>query len=289
MRRLLPLALATLLAAPACDAIGGADVSAVAAIYPLAWVASEIGGDRVDVLDLTAPGVEAHDATLTAGQRADLQAADVVLLLGVAGFQPDVERAAEDATGSVVDVTAVLDLLPGEGDLASDPHFWLDPLLLAQTVPLVAAAFASADADHADAYLANAAALEQRLVALDAEIREGLAACAFTTFVTTHEAFTYFARAYRLEQLALEGPSPDAEPSAEAIERVLAAIAEGDAAPAIFAEATAEGRRIGGAIAEDADVVLYGVATLESDPAPVDYVGVMRANLDGFAEGLGCR
>jgi zinc transport system substrate-binding protein len=289
MRRFVPLALAAVLAAPACDAIGGADLSAVAAIYPLAWVAAEVGGDRVAVLDLTAPGVEAHDATLTAGQRADLQAADVVLLLGVPGFQPDVERAAEEATGSVVDVTAVLDLLPGEGDLAADPHFWLDPLLLAQTVPLVAAAFASADEGNADTYLANAAALEQRLVALDAEIREGLAACAFTTFVTTHEAFTYFADAYGLEQLALEGPAPDAEPSAEAIERVLTAIAASDAAPAIFAEATSEGRRIGGAIAEDAGVVLYGLATLESDPSPVDYIGVMRANLDGLEEGLGCR
>lgn len=289
MRRFLPLALAALLVTPACDGLGGPEVSAVAAIYPLAWVASQVGGDRVDVLDLTAPGVEAHDATLTAGQRAELMSADVVLLLGVEGFQPDVERAAEDATGAVVDVTAVLDLLPAGGELAADPHFWLDPLLLAQTVPLVAAAFASADEGNADAYLANAAALEQRLVALDAEIRRALAACAFTTFVTTHEAFTYFARAYGLEQLALEGPSPDAEPSAEAIERVLTAIADGDAAPAIFAEATAEGRRIGGAIAEDAGVVLYGVATLESDPAPVDYVGVMRANLDGLAEGLGCR
>lgn len=289
MRRLLIPALALLLAAPACDAIGGPDVSVVAAIYPLAWVAAEVGGDRVGVLDLTAPGVEAHDATLTAGQRAELQSADVVLLLGVPGFQPDVERASEEASGAVVDVTAVLDLLPGEGDLAADPHFWLDPLLLAQTVPLVAAAFAAADEGNADTYLANAAALEERLVALDAEIREGLAACASTTFVTTHEAFTYFARAYGLEQLALEGPSPDAEPSAEAIERVLAAIADGEAAPAVFAEATAEGRRIGGAIAEDAGVVLYGLATLESDPAPVDYVGVMRANLDSLAEGLSCR
>jgi zinc transport system substrate-binding protein len=289
MRRVLPLVLAAVLVAPACDRLGGADVSVVAAIYPLAWVASEIGGERVEVLDLTAPGVEAHDATLTAGQRADLQSADVVLLLGVPGFQADVERAAEEATGSVVDVTAVLDLLPGDGDLASDPHFWLDPLLLAQTVPLVAAAFASTDADHADTYLANAAALEQRLVALDTRIREGLADCDARTFVTTHEAFTYFADAYDLEQLALEGPSPDAEPSAEAIETVLAAIADGEAAPAIFAEATAEGRRIGGAIAEDAGVVLYGLSTLESDPAPVDYVGVMEANLDSLEEGLGCR
>lgn len=289
MRRVLPLALATLLAAPACDAIGGADVSVVAAIYPLAWVASEVGGDRVGVLDLTAPGVEAHDATLTAGQRADLQAADVVLLLGVPGFQADVERASEDASGAVVDVAAVLDLLPGDGDLAADPHFWLDPTLLESVVPLVAAALSTADPDHAGTYAANAAAVAERLGTLDARIRDGLAMCEATRFVTTHAAFTYFARAYGLEQLALEGPSPDAEPSAEAIEAALAAIADGTAAPAVFAEATSEGRRIGAAIAEDAGVVLYGLSTLESDPAPVDYLGVMEANLDSLEEGLGCR
>lgn len=287
MSRTLPLALSAVLLAAGCVA-GGPEVSVVAAIYPLAWVASQVGGEHVEVQDLTPPGVEAHDATLSAGQRADLEAADVVLYLGASGFQPDVERSAAEATGTVIDVTAGLDLLEGSGDLPMDPHFWLDPNLLAQVVPLVAAALATADGANADTYLANAAATERRLASLDSDIALGLSDCRFRNFVTTHQAFSYFVEAYGLEQLALEGPSPDAEPSAAAIERVVEALADGTVAPAVFAEATSEGRRIGGAVAEDAGVRLFGLATLESDPAPLGYIAVMRANLASLREGLVC-
>lgn len=287
MRRTLTLALAAALLASGC-ASGGPEVKVVAALYPLAWVASEVGGELVEVEDLTPPGVEAHDATLSAGQRADLGSADVVLFLGASGFQPDVERAAADATGTVIDVTAGLSLLEGSGDLPVDPHFWLDPDMLARIVPLVAAALATADQNNADTYFANAAATERRLATLDTDIALALTDCAYRSFVTTHQAFSYFAAAYGLEQLALEGPSPDAEPSAAAIERVLGAIADGTVAPAVFAEATSEGRRIGGAVAEDAGVRLFGLATLESDPAPLGYIAVMRANLASLEEGLGC-
>lgn len=288
MRRLLPLVLSSVLLASGCFATG-AGVQVVAAIYPLAWVAAQVGGEHVSVQDLTPPGVEAHDATLSAAQRADLQAADVVLFLGSSGFQPDVERATADATGTVVDVTAGLDLLEGSGDLPVDPHFWLDPDMLAQIVPLVVAALTVADQDNADDYLENASVLEAQLGALDVAISTGLADCDWSTFATTHEAFSYFAEAYGLEQLALEGPSPDAEPSASAIEDVLSAIADGTAAPAVFAEATSEGRRIGAAVAEDAGVRLFGLSTLETDPAPLGYIAVMRANLASLQEGLVCR
>lgn len=288
MRRAPALALVAALAAAACASTPGDGIRVVAALYPLAWVAERVGGDLVAVEDLTPPGVEAHDATLSAAQRADVASADVVLLVGTGGFQPDVARAAAEASGRVVDVSAGLDLIPASGDLAVDPHLWLDPALLAATVGPVAAAFAAADPAHADDFAANAAATEDLLASLDAEFAERLAGCAFTTFVTTHEAFTYLARAYGLRQVALEGPSPESEPSAASIERALAAIEDGAAAPAVFAEATEAGRRVGGAVARDAGVPLYGLATLETDPAPLGYPAVMRANLESLAGGLAC-
>ena len=285
MRRTAALLLALSLAAPAC-ATGDDGVRVVAALFPLAWVAERVGGAWVDVVDLTPPGTEAHDAALSAEQRADLQVADVVIVLGVAGFQPDVERAVAQATGAVVDVTAGLDLLDVGGSV--DPHLWLDPALLAEVVPDVAAAFAAADPSHATDFEANAAAARELLATIDGEFRDGLAGCAFRSFVTTHAAFGYLARAYDLTQVAVEGLSPESEPAAAAVEAALGAIAEGTAAPAVFAEATEEGRRIGRAVAEQAAVDLFGLSTLESDPAPLGYPAVMRGNLLSLTEGLAC-
>ena len=285
MRRAAALLLALSLAAPAC-ATNDDGVRVVAALFPLAWVAERVGGSWVDVVDLTPPGTEAHDATLSAAQRADLQVADVVIVLGVAGFQPDVERAVAQATGAVVDVTAGLDLLDVGGSV--DPHLWLDPALLAEVVPDVAAAFAAADPSHATDFEANAAAARELLATIDGEFRDGLAGCAFRSFVTTHAAFGYLARAYDLTQVAVEGLSPESEPAAAAVEAALGAIAEGTAAPAVFAEATEEGRRIGRAVAEQAAVDLFGLSTLESDPAPLGYPAVMRGNLLSLTEGLAC-
>ena len=285
MRRTAVLLLALSLAAPAC-ATGDDGVRVVAALFPLAWVAERVGGAWVDVVDLTPPGTEAHDATLSAAQRADLQVADVVIVLGVAGFQPDVERAVAQATGAVVDVTAGLDLLDVGGSV--DPHLWLDPALLADVIPDVAAAFAAADPSHAADFEANAAATRELLATIDGEFRDGLAGCAFRSFVTTHAAFGYLARAYDLTQVAVEGLSPESEPAAAAVEAALGAIAEGTAAPAVFAEATEEGRRIGRAVAEQAGVDLFGLSTLESDPAPLGYPAVMRGNLLSLTEGLAC-
>ena len=45
---------------------GGLDV--VAGFYPLAFVAKEVGGSRVDVTNLTPAGVEPHDLELTPGE-----------------------------------------------------------------------------------------------------------------------------------------------------------------------------------------------------------------------------
>ncbi len=271
---------------------GGSDrgVRVVASFYPLAWVAQQVGGARVQVEDLTPPGVEAHDTTLSASQRADLQTAQVVIILGRFGFQPDVERAVADARGRVVAVARGLRLTPSsEQDLQFDPHVWLDPVLMERVVREVAGALEAVDPAGGDGYRRRSAATLAGLAGLDSSYRGGLASCAFTTFVTTHEAFGYLATEYGLHQLGLEGLTPESEPSASRIQAATLAVRAGRAAPAVFYEATDEGRRVGHSVAGDIGVPALPLGTLESDPAPQDYVTVMRANLSDLEEGLRCR
>jgi zinc transport system substrate-binding protein len=290
-RRLAGGILALVLAATACAGGGGSDgrLKVVAAFYPLAWVARQVGGGRVDVEDLTPPGTEAHDTMLTAAQRGDLTTASVVLYLGDLGFQPDVERAVSDAQGQVVAVAEGLQLLPStEGDLTADPHVWLDPVLMEQIVRRATDGLVAADPADQAGYRDREDSTLSLLGSLDTAYRQGLAGCAFTTFVTTHEAFGYLAARYGLHQLGIEGLTPESEPSADRIQQASQAIEQGQAAPVVFYESTDEGRRVGQSVAADVGVPALPLGTLESAPSSGDYPSVMRANLASLREGLRC-
>jgi zinc transport system substrate-binding protein len=279
---------------PACGRLGGSGpngkVNVVGSFYPLAWAAEQVGGPRVDVLDLTPPGVEAHDTNLSARQVADVDNADVVLILGYLGFQPQVEQAARRASGRVVEVAQGIHLRPSqERGLSGDPHVWLDPILMEQITLTITKALAAADPSGKSGYDQRAARVAGELAALDSSYRSGLSACRFTSFVTTHEAFGYLAGQYGLGQIGIEGLTPEAEPSADQLRTAEAAITESRAAPAVFYEGTAEGQRIGRTVAASVGVPALPLGTLEFDPAPGDYLSVMRANLASLEKGLQCR
>ena len=277
-------------AAGACSpASGGSGVSVVGSFYPLAWAAQQIGGAAVSVTDLTPPGVEAHDTNLNARQVATIESADVVLLLGYLGFQPQVESAAQQATGDVVQLTHGFTLRSSnEQGLSADPHVWLDPVLMARMAGRIGAALQHADPAERGRIGRGTRAVLSQLHALDASYRHGLSSCQYSTFVATHEAFGYMAQQYGLRQLGIEGLTPEAEPSASQLRTVETAIRDGTAAPAVFYEGTADGQRIGHSVASDLHVSALPLGTLEFEPTSGTYVTVMRHNLAELKEGLRC-
>src|SRR4051812_29173976 len=137
MRSVLAFALAGLLVCAGCGATSrdSGRRSVVAAFYPLAFAAERIGGEAVDVRNLTPPGAEPHDVELSPREVGAIQRADVVLYLSH-GFQPSVEDAVRDAHGTKLDALAGLDLR-GESageDGTVDAHVWLDPPRFARVV-----------------------------------------------------------------------------------------------------------------------------------------------------------
>src|SRR5262249_15511856 len=77
----------------------------IAAFYPLAWVAEQVGGSRVHVTDLTPAGAEPHDVELTPQDVQEIRDADLVLYLG-RGFQPSVEKTVASRHGPSLDLLA---------------------------------------------------------------------------------------------------------------------------------------------------------------------------------------
>lgn len=300
MRRVVA-ALVVIVTLGACGGGGGDDEAAdgrpqvVAAFYPLFEAAQRVGGDRVQVRNLTPAGSEPHDLELNSRQVDRIEDADVLVFLG-RGFQPALEKAADRAKGAKVDVLGAVDsLLPapvGDADLEIDPHVWLDPKLMRAMVARVATALSEADPPNAGTYEANAADYSRELDDLDASFRQGLAQCDRRVMVTSHDAFGYLARAYDLTQDAIAGLEPESEPTPQRLAE-LAAKVRADGTKTIFYE-TLVSPKVAQTLAREAGVgtaVLDPLEGLSEDDAKAGktYVSVMRENLAAVRQALGCR
>ncbi|HZY26895.1 MAG TPA: metal ABC transporter substrate-binding protein [Jiangellaceae bacterium] len=286
-------AMGTILAGCGGDEATGGDLPSVAAsFYPLAFVAERIGGGDVRVVNLTPPGVESHDLELSPRQVAEIAAADLVVY--ERGFQPSVDEAVEQNAGDArVEVTEVVPLEhldeDEHGDLAGDPHVWLDPTLLARIADAVADALATAVPVSAGAFRERAEALGAELTALDEEYSAGMRQCERNVVVTTHEAFGYLAHRYGLEMVGISGLSPDAEPSPARLAEVGEVIAD-EAVTTVFYERLVS-PKVAETLADDLGVVtavLDPIEGLTDETEDEDYFTLMRANLGALEEANGC-
>jgi zinc transport system substrate-binding protein len=270
---------------------GGADAGptagskVVAAFYPLAWAAQEIAGPDTEVVNLTPPGAEPHEAELLPRDVEAVQDADLVLYLG-SGFQPAVEDAAEARSGPSLDLLEGQDLMTGpneEGDEAPDPHVWLDPSRFAEMATEIGRELGRESA---------AAGLADRLRAFDDEMHDGLATCERREIVTSHTAFGYLAKRYDLVQIGLTGVSPEGEPSPGGLVELVDEIEESGATTVFFE--TLVSPRLAKTVARESGAKTAVLNPLEGltdaeVAAGEDYFSVMRANLAALREALGCR
>ena len=292
------LTLDILLALAACQgpADGGDDgrLSVVASFYPVAFAAERIGGDCVEVTDLTPPGVEPHDLELTPDGVAAIASADLVLYLG-GGFQPGVEDAIGEAEGTTVDLLASVPTIPNaeeeEDAPAVDPHVWLDPARFATIATRVEAALAEAGAEASCDVEARALELRADLEALDERLRDGLADCELDVFVTSHAAFGYLADAYGLRQEAIAGLEPETEPDPRRLAEI-ADLVRREHVEMIFTEELVA-PDVAETVARETGARTDVLATIEGltdeeRSSHDDYVSLMERNLGALRDALRC-
>jgi zinc transport system substrate-binding protein len=116
-----------------------------------------------------------------------------------------------------------------------DAHVWLDVDNARKMVATIATELSEHDAANAARYKANAAALTERLTALDAELKTTLAPVKDRPFVVFHDAYHYLEERYGLNAVGAITVSPDQRPSAQRLSQLRAKISSLDAA-CVFAE-----------------------------------------------------
>jgi zinc transport system substrate-binding protein len=311
-----PALIATLaLALSACGGSGSADSSptpgtplrVVAGFYPLAYAAEQVGGDAVEVINLTPPGGEAHDLELSPQQVAEIGEADLVLY--IPGFQPALDQAIEQvAADRALNVTEALSLLPAEdhahegetgttdahadehadehSGLDGDPHVWLNPLNMAAIGDEIAARLSALNADGS--FTAGAQALTGSMNSLNDEWATGTAECRSRDLVVSHEAFGYLAEQYDFAQIGIAGLSPDAEPSPARIAEVADLVRERGVTTIYYETLVDPG--VAQTLAAETGATTAILDPLEGllEGSTGNYVTVMQANLEQVRSGQGC-
>lgn len=264
----------------------------------------QIGGDRVEVLGLMGPGVDPHLYKASARDVRTLRDADAIFYGGLQleGKMGEVfaETSEDKPTFALTDdMPRRLLLAPPSGAPAKenyDPHVWFDVSLWMHAVRTVRDALVEVDPRGGDRYRANARAYLQRLARLDEWVQRRIASIPERQrlLVTSHDAFAYFGRAYDIDVEAIQGISTATEATTQDIDRIAGLLAEREVG-AVFVESSVPRQTIEAVLAAAADrgheaeigSELYADAAGDEGTAEGTYEGMVRANVNEIAEGLG--
>jgi len=199
-------------------------IKVATSFYPLYFFAQQIGGDKIDLLNIAPIGSNPHNYKLTAQDITTIENYNLIILngLGLESWAGDIQNIAKEKNIAVTIASANLNenqVIESKEDVL-DPHIWLSPALAEEMVNNILAGFLQADSKNSDYYKANAAKLRSQLKNLDAKYRSGLASCENTDIVTSHPAFLYLARDYGLSQISISGLSPDTKLSEQQLKNI---------------------------------------------------------------------
>ncbi|MBI5753777.1 zinc ABC transporter substrate-binding protein [Candidatus Peregrinibacteria bacterium] len=262
-------------------------LNVTASFYPLAYLAQRIGGDLVQVNQITPGGVEPHDYEPTPQDLIAIQNSKVFIINGY-GIDAWADKIIDDLPGKGVLVVKATDKIEN----IIDSHVWLDPNYFKKEAEVVRDILIIADPANTAAYKLNTAGLTSDLTALDQEYRNGLAKCAIKEIITSHDAFNYLAKEYGFTSLAIAGLSPDEEPSPKHLAE-LAYLAKKNNIKYIFFE-TLLSPKLSNTIAKEIgakSLALNPIEGLNSEETAKseDYLVLMQQNLKNLRIAMLCK
>ena len=219
-----------------------------------------VAGDKAEVVGLMGENVDPHTFTPTSAHVRELMSSDVIFYVGLLleGRMADTFTRV-GRSKKVYAVTEELDRKrlreTAEFHDHFDPHAWMDVSLWSKCSEFVAKSLSEFDPANAQYYDKNVKAYVERLKKLDDYARTSLATIPDDSrvLVTAHDAFGYFAIAYKLEVLSVQGLSTESEASLRDINKLVKKI-HNRKIRAVFVEKSVSSKNI--------DAVIEGVHKL---------------------------
>ncbi len=253
-------------------------------------IVRNVAREHADVASIIPAGVGPEDYEPKPADAHLLADTDLLVSNGV-GLDDFLQKLLQSGTGGQTPQLVLgsdIPIITVDGE--ANPHFWLDPTLVAQYyVPAIIGALSTLDPVHGADYGTNGSSYVAQLDALDTQLQAVVATIpvANRKLVTFHDAFPYLARHYGFELvgviLANVGAEPSAAELAALVEKVKAA-----GVKAVFSEAQFN-PKLAQALAQEAGITSV-VTTLYNDalgaPPADTYMGMMRYDMEEIAAAL---
>ena len=182
-------------------------------IEPLRYFTEQIAGDKIEVQTMVAKGGNPETYEPTAKQMANLQQSDLYIKVGNIGFERTwMKKLKENAPHTIfVDSSDGISYSESQ-DGAKDPHTWMsttNAIIIANNIY-----HALSEIDNKDSiyFKQNLKKLICHIGDVDDKIKKILVNNKNRTFLIYHPALTYYAKDYKLRQIAIE--EEGREPSA---------------------------------------------------------------------------
>ncbi|MFB5597896.1 MAG: metal ABC transporter substrate-binding protein [Nitrosopumilaceae archaeon] len=264
-------------------------ITVVASFYPLYEFTKQVGKEKVDVSTLVPFGIEPHDWEPTIKDLQKLQQTDLVVINGI-GFESwvhDLESIESNVV--IVDTSNGISIIKeldehGEHENLGNPHIWLNPVMAQKQVANIADALSQIDPENKEYYTNNANSYISQLEKLDKKIKDELSQCNKKDFIAFHNAFSYFAVQYGLDQHTISSNGHDTEPTSKTLQKIIELAKELNI-NVIFTEETAD-TRTSQVIADEINGKVLLLSPLEIGGANSNYIQKMEQNLSHLKEAL---
>jgi manganese/zinc/iron transport system substrate-binding protein len=293
-----------------CDRSGGGSASSdgklrvVATTTMIGDLVSRIGGDRISLKVIMGAGVDPHTFKPSPSDFAELAGAKLIFYNGLhleGKMVETFERKLNDKSIAVTAGFLANDLLAWqEGQSgAHDPHVWFNVRHWAKAAGAVRDGLIKFDPAGESAFKQRADEVIASLMALDAEVKQKIGSIpeARRVLITSHDAYSYFGKAYNIDVRGLQGISTETEAGIQAINGAVDFILK-NKIPAIFVESSVSPKtiervrddckakgfdvRIGGELFSDA----MGQPGQHPGYAVETYEGMVRYNVDTIVKAL---
>ena len=277
---------------------------AVATLAPIADLVRQIGGSRIDLVQIIPDGTDSHTFEPRPSDARALREADLVVFNGLRLEIPTL-RLAEANRGPQTQHFFLGDTTISESEWIFDfsfprsrgdpnPHLWLNVAYASRYAELIRDKLVEMDPENTQYFSANAATLLARLDQLDAAIFQAVQTVPETRrrLLTYHDSWAYFAGRYGMTVIGAIQPTDLGDPSPRQVAALIDQI-RASGVPAIFGSEVFPSPVLD-VIGRETGVTYVNALRDDALPGPASspshtYVGMMVENMRTMFAALGGR
>lgn len=270
--------------------------------FSLYDIAKHISADTFDLFTILPAGVDAHSFEPTPRLMVNIDKSELVVYSG-AGLEPWISNF--DFKSKVIDMSKHVKLIGLDKNdehkhahssscshSTVDPHYWLDIQNMTEASNILTEEFIKIIPSNKKLYIQNRDTYIAMLNKLDSDYKKELSQCKIQSIIVNHNAFSYLAEKYSFSVESLSGLSPDTEPNAKSMLRLIQHVRE-DNISTIFFESFVSDIAMK-SIAKEVNIevdVLHPLGNITANDLEknLNYEDIMRINLQKISKARECR